>query len=254
MNCANIVLDSTERDWKVISMLIKSARSLCEDYQSMSKLAHESQEPIYITKDGEGDLVIMSIFAFENREKAIREQVEKEREPSLNDTVFAWQDLLPQIPRAEKGGNMTEYELGKILKGMYDGAPKGDQAAFIHLFGIKYADELSNVRLSKKEILKNAGLPESYQTEISKGVKLAKYVEIKKERRPRINFRIDTENLESLLQRYGQFGLDQLYITAKESVESGGSVDIVQEYINAPPHTLKTLKSMEEIKEFFKQQ
>lgn len=76
---------------------------------------------------------------------------------------------------------MSEYELGQILKEMYDKAPRGDQAAHIHLFGIKYAEALTNERLSKKGILKNAGLPESYQTEISKGVRLAKYVTIKEQ-------------------------------------------------------------------------
>ena len=37
-----------------------------------SKLAHEKEEPIYITKNGEGDLVVMSISAFEKREELIR--------------------------------------------------------------------------------------------------------------------------------------------------------------------------------------
>ena len=34
--------------------------------------AHEKQEPIYITKNGEGDIVVMSIDAFEKREELIR--------------------------------------------------------------------------------------------------------------------------------------------------------------------------------------
>ena len=76
---------------------------------------------------------------------------------------------------------MTEVELGQKLKSMYEAAPRGDQVAFIHLFGIIYADSLSNEKLSKREILKNAGLPASYQTEISKGVKLAQYVTVKEQ-------------------------------------------------------------------------
>ena len=50
-------------------MEIKSSTSLRNDYVSISKLAHDSAEPIYITKNGEGDLVVMSIKAFEEREK-----------------------------------------------------------------------------------------------------------------------------------------------------------------------------------------
>jgi len=71
---------------------------------------------------------------------------------------------------------MTLQELGKVLHDMYTNSDEGESVAMIHLFGIKYADEINRLDISKKEIAIAAGINSSYGTEISKGVKLSKYV------------------------------------------------------------------------------
>ncbi|AFM01294.1 prevent-host-death family protein [Desulfitobacterium dehalogenans ATCC 51507] len=50
-------------------MIIKPSAALRNEYSTISNLAKETKEPIYITKNGGGDLVLMSIDAFEKREQ-----------------------------------------------------------------------------------------------------------------------------------------------------------------------------------------
>ncbi len=60
---------------------------------------------------------------------------------------------------------------------MYLGALPKEKVLSIHLFGIKYADEIRDMSL--KDIVDRAGVPKSYRTEVRKGISLAKYVAVK---------------------------------------------------------------------------
>lgn len=52
-------------------MEIRSSTVLRNSYNELSNLAHETQQPIYITKNGDGDIVVQSIDAYEAREKML---------------------------------------------------------------------------------------------------------------------------------------------------------------------------------------
>ena len=58
-------------------MIIKASAALRNDYSSISDMAKETKEPIYITRNCEGDGVFMNIDAFEKREQMLdlREKV-----------------------------------------------------------------------------------------------------------------------------------------------------------------------------------
>ncbi len=44
---------------------IKPSTAIRHDYNSFSKLCHETQEPVVVTKNGEADLVVMSCEAYQ---------------------------------------------------------------------------------------------------------------------------------------------------------------------------------------------
>ena len=81
-----------------------------------------------------------------------------------------------------KENSMNITELAKKLAEMYKNAPEGDRVAMIHLFGIRYAKEIKENHYASAEIVKtvrrdfNSHFSASYDTEINKGIKLAKYV------------------------------------------------------------------------------
>jgi hypothetical protein len=71
---------------------------------------------------------------------------------------------------------MNENELGRILGDMYNNAEEGEKVTMIHLFAIKYANEIRESGIAAKDIAEAAKIQPSYGTEISKGVRLSRYV------------------------------------------------------------------------------
>ena len=74
---------------------------------------------------------------------------------------------------------MTVEEAAEILKEMYwNWKDRGRSVTTaIHLFGIRYADDLAY--LPAKEIVLHAGIGHAHLTEVYKGIRLAEYVDVK---------------------------------------------------------------------------
>ena len=52
-------------------MIIKPSTALRNEYTEISRICKESGEPVYLTKNGEGDLVVMAIAAFEKQKRLL---------------------------------------------------------------------------------------------------------------------------------------------------------------------------------------
>ena len=58
-------------------MNIRPSAAIRQNYNEIAALCRETHDPVYLTKNGEGDLVVMDIDSFTRREKmlSLREQL-----------------------------------------------------------------------------------------------------------------------------------------------------------------------------------
>ncbi len=96
-------------------MVIKPSAAIRQNYNEIASLCKSTGEPVYLTKNGEGDLVVMDIAAFTRREKmlALREELLAVREARLQGdagyTVDATVNLMMEaIEEARRGGTGKE--------------------------------------------------------------------------------------------------------------------------------------------------
>ena len=53
-------------------MHIKAPGTIRNNYNEIARLCKESGEPVYLTRNGEGELVVMDIVSFERRAKELK--------------------------------------------------------------------------------------------------------------------------------------------------------------------------------------
>ncbi|MBQ7295178.1 MAG: type II toxin-antitoxin system Phd/YefM family antitoxin [Clostridia bacterium] len=84
-------------------MNIRPSAAIRQNYNEIAELCRKTGEPVYLTKNGEGDLVVMDIESFTRREKMLRLreellQVEADRMAGIKDvTLDELSDYLDDI-------------------------------------------------------------------------------------------------------------------------------------------------------------
>lgn len=68
--------------------------------------------------------------------------------------------------------DFTIQKLGSILQEMYSNAEDGMKVVSIHIFGIKYGKNIMEKEFKASDIIKTAGLNESYSTELQKALNI----------------------------------------------------------------------------------
>lgn len=84
-------------------MNIKPSAAIRQNYNEIAELCRSSQEPVYLTKNGEGDLVVMDIETFTRREKMLELQeklLEVERDRVNGAKYFTLDELEQELDEA----------------------------------------------------------------------------------------------------------------------------------------------------------
>lgn len=81
---------------------IRPVSDLRNNFADISKIVHQSQQPVFLTKNGYGDMVVMSMETFEDMkfENDIYSKLqEAEKQASLTGTRFSSKDVFEEIQK-----------------------------------------------------------------------------------------------------------------------------------------------------------
>lgn len=86
--------------------MIRPVSDLRNNFADISRTVHETDQPVFLTKNGYGDMVVMSMEAYErlNFDSDVYfKLLEAEREAEITDTRYSSKDVLKSIKEALGG-------------------------------------------------------------------------------------------------------------------------------------------------------
>ncbi|MCC8120773.1 MAG: type II toxin-antitoxin system Phd/YefM family antitoxin [Oscillospiraceae bacterium] len=86
--------------------MIRPVSDLRNNFADISRTVHETSQPVFLTKNGYGDMVVLSMEAFENLqfESEIYFKLQQaEREAELTDQRYSSKDVLNAMRQAMGG-------------------------------------------------------------------------------------------------------------------------------------------------------
>jgi len=86
--------------------MIRPVSDLRNNFADISKTVHETAQPVFLTKNGYGDMVVLSMEAFENLQfesEVYFKLQEAEKEAELTDQRYSSKDVLKAMKDAIGG-------------------------------------------------------------------------------------------------------------------------------------------------------
>lgn len=85
---------------------IKPSAAIRNNYNEIAQLCKETEQPVYLTKNGEGDLVVMDIKSFSKRESMLKLRemlIEAEEGRVRGDKGYTIDEICELMEEAVKG-------------------------------------------------------------------------------------------------------------------------------------------------------
>ena len=90
---------------------IRPVSDLRNNFADISKTVHETQQPVFLTRNGYGDMVVMSMEAYENlrfESEVYSKLAEAEREAEMADARFSSKNVLAAMRKAARGESFND--------------------------------------------------------------------------------------------------------------------------------------------------